>query len=73
MITLQLATPHWDSILRPDCAVCGTRMRLFGIEAERPGYELHSFECPNCNHIQVAIGKAHEGAQVTDLNLRPIQ
>ena len=28
-------------------------MRLFGIEAaDSPGYELHSFECPRCNHIE---------------------
>jgi hypothetical protein len=32
-------------------------MRLFGIEAERPGYELHSFECPDCEQIKTAIGK----------------
>jgi predicted RNA-binding Zn-ribbon protein involved in translation (DUF1610 family) len=57
MIAYQPATPHWNSIQRPDCAECGTKMRLFGIEAERPGYELYSFECPNCDHIQVAIGK----------------
>jgi hypothetical protein len=33
-------------------------LRLFGIEPERPGYELLSFECPNCHHIQTEIGKA---------------
>jgi hypothetical protein len=58
MISHQLATLHWNSIQRPDCAECGTVTWLFGIEAECPGYELQSFECPNCNHIQVAIGKA---------------
>jgi hypothetical protein len=58
MITFQPRTPHSDSIDRPDCAKCGTKMRLFGIEPERPSYELHSFECPHCNHIQVAIGEA---------------
>jgi hypothetical protein len=58
MTTYQPATPHSDSIKRPDCSKCATTMRLFGIEAERPGYELHSFECPKCNHIQTAIGRA---------------
>ena len=57
MTKYQPATPHSDSIERPNCPKCGTKMRLFGIEAERPGYELHSFECPKCNHIQTAIGK----------------
>ena len=61
MTTYQPATPHSDSIKRPDCPKCGTKMRLFGIEAERPGYELHSFECPKCNHIQVAIGQSPLG------------
>ena len=54
----QPATPHSDLIKRPDCPKCRTTMRLFGIEAERPGYELRSFECPKCNHIEIAIGRA---------------
>jgi hypothetical protein len=58
MTTYQPATAHSDSIKRPECSKCGTKLRLFGIEPERPGYELHSFECPNCNRIETAIGKA---------------
>jgi len=42
-------------------------MRLFGIEAERPGYELRSFECPNCNHIETDVGKSARAAQVGDV------
>ena len=57
-ITYQPRTPHTDSIKRPDCSKCRTAMRLFGIEAEKPGYELHSFECPKCHHIETAIGRA---------------
>ena len=52
MTTYQPATPHSDAIVRPSCPKCGTGMRLFGIEADSPGYELHSFECPRCNHIE---------------------
>jgi hypothetical protein len=33
-------------------------MRLFGIEPERPGYELLSFESPKYQHIETEIGKA---------------
>ena len=33
-------------------------MVLVGIEAERPGYELHTFQCPKCEHFETAIGKA---------------
>jgi len=57
MTTYRPVTPHSDSIKRPDCARCGTRTRLFGIEPERSGYELLSFECPACNYIQTEIGK----------------
>jgi len=52
------ATPHSDSIERPRCSKCRTAMLLFGIEPERPGYELHSFECPKCKNIETRVGKA---------------
>ena len=58
MITYQPATPHSDLIQRPGCPKCGSVMRLFGIEADAPGLELHSFECPSCRHIETKIGKA---------------
>ena len=44
MSTYTPRTPHSDSITRPDCAACGTLTRLFGIEPEKPGFELLSFE-----------------------------
>ena len=52
------ATSHSDSIVRPSCSECGTATFLVGIEAERPGYELHTFQCPECEHYETAIGKA---------------
>jgi hypothetical protein len=52
------ATPHFDSIVRPDCAECGAATLLVGIEAERPGYDLHTFQCPDCGNFEVAVGKA---------------
>jgi hypothetical protein len=57
MILYQPATLHSDSIKRPNCSDCGTATHLFGIEAERPGYELLTFVCPRCNHIETAVGK----------------
>jgi hypothetical protein len=30
-------------------------MRLFGIEAEKPGHELLSFACPACQHIEIRV------------------
>ena len=56
-ILYQPATAHSDSIKRPNCSDCGTATRLFGIEAERPGYELLTFVCPSCKHIETAVGK----------------
>jgi hypothetical protein len=57
MTTYQPRTAHSDSIARPDCPKCQTKMRLFGIEPERPGYELHSFECPSYKHVEAIVGK----------------
>jgi hypothetical protein len=33
-------------------------MLLFGIEAESPGRELFSFECPQCQNIETRTGKS---------------
>jgi hypothetical protein len=52
------ATPHPDSIARPTCSQCGTATLLVGIEPERPGYDLHTFQCPDCEHFEIAVGKA---------------
>ena len=35
------------------CPKCQTEMRVFGIEAEKPGRELYTFECPRCRHLEV--------------------
>ncbi len=56
MTTYQPATPHSDAIERPTCSTCGTLTRLFGIETEKPGFELHSFECPACHRVEVRTG-----------------
>ncbi len=47
-----------DSIVRPGCSECGTATFLVGIERERLGYEPHTFQCPQCEHYETAIGKA---------------
>jgi hypothetical protein len=54
----QPGTPHSDSITRPNCSACGTLTNLFGIEAERPGYELRTFVCPRCDNIETSVGTA---------------
>ena len=52
------ATPHSDSIERPRCSECGAATLLVGIEPERPGYNLHTFQCPECENFETAVGKA---------------
>jgi hypothetical protein len=57
MILYQSSNPYSDSVMHPNCSECGALTQLFGIELERPGYELLSFVCSNCEHIETAIGK----------------
>jgi len=52
------ATPHSDAIMRPSCSECGAATVLVGIEPDRPGYELHTFQCPRCENFELAVGKA---------------
>lgn len=52
------ATPYSDSLERPKCSECGTATELVGIESDQPGYELHTFQCPDCEHFETAVGKA---------------
>ena len=52
------ATPYSDSIARPGCSECGTATFLVGIESERSGYALITFECPKCEHFETALWKA---------------
>jgi hypothetical protein len=56
MTTYQPATLHSQAIMRPFCTKCGTTTRLSGIEAEKPGHELRTFECPKCHHIETRVG-----------------
>jgi ribosomal protein S27E len=55
------ATPHSDSIVRPSCSDCGTATFLVGIEPQRPGYELLTFQCPKCEHFKTVVGIAATG------------
>ena len=56
MVFYQPVAAHLNSITRPNCSDCGRATRLFGIEPERPGYELRTFVCSKCEHIETAVG-----------------
>jgi hypothetical protein len=52
--------PYSGGILRPSCTECGTATILVGIEPapDFPGHELHTFQCPDCQHFETAVAKA---------------
>jgi hypothetical protein len=51
------ATPYLDAIARPNCSECGAETLLVGIEPERPGCDLYTFQCPNCEAFDTEVGK----------------
>ena len=42
-------------IVRPECPTCTAQMYLGRIEPEKPGYDLRTFECPMCQHVERAV------------------
>jgi hypothetical protein len=59
IILYPTAVQHSESIQRPNCSKCRSATQLFGIEAaDRPGYDLLTFVCPVCEHIETAVRKA---------------
>lgn len=57
MTIYQPATPYSDSITRPPCTKCGTKMLLSRIEPDEPNHDKRTFECPSCNHEHSVIVK----------------
>jgi RNase P subunit RPR2 len=43
------------NIHRPACPKCHANMMLARIMPERMGFELHTFECPKCDHVHEVI------------------
>jgi hypothetical protein len=41
---------------RPACPKCKASMMLVSIEPERPGVDLHTFECAVCGQVLTALG-----------------
>jgi transposase-like protein len=42
-------------IQRPACPRCHTRMMLFRIMPARVGFDFHTFECPQCEHVHEVL------------------
>jgi hypothetical protein len=41
--------------LRPECPTCTAQMYLARIETEKPGFDLRTFECPRCQHVETVV------------------
>ena len=51
-----VVAPHSNAIEQQKCSQCGAETVLFGVEPEdQPGYELLTFVCPSCQHIDTAV------------------
>jgi hypothetical protein len=46
------ADPARGVLERPRCKYCQARMNMVGIAPGLAGYELCTFECFNCHHVQ---------------------
>jgi len=40
---------------RPECPECSALMYLALIEPEKPGFDLRTFECPRCQHVETVV------------------
>ena len=52
MTKFKPATPYSDSVQRPDCPRCRTRMMLASMSTVpgKAALAQHTFECPNCGN-----------------------
>jgi predicted RNA-binding Zn-ribbon protein involved in translation (DUF1610 family) len=55
MTIYQPATPVSNALVRPPCTKCGTPTLLIGIESDKPGFDLNTFECPKCGHFETTV------------------
>ena len=40
---------------RPQCTKCTALMYLARIALDKPGFDLRTFECPRCQHVETAV------------------
>ena len=55
IVVFALSTSHSASIVRPCCSECGTATFLVGIEAERPGYDLHTSSALSASNLKPLV------------------
>ncbi len=45
---------------RPACPKCKASMMLVSIEPERPGVDLHKYQCAVCNHVLTTLAACED-------------
>jgi transposase-like protein len=48
------------TLQRPACPRCKSSMMLVSIELERPGVDLHTFQCAVCNHVLTTLAACED-------------
>lgn len=48
------------ALQRPACPRCKSSMMLVSIELERPGVDLHTFQCAVCNHVLTTLAACED-------------
>ena len=57
MTIFEPATTYSNSIVRPSCSKCGTRMLLARIEPDKPDHDKRTFVCSICDHSESFVVK----------------
>jgi hypothetical protein len=47
---------------RPQCQMCAAQMYLERITLAEPGFDLRTFKCPRCQHVETAVVKFEQAA-----------
>jgi hypothetical protein len=69
-----MAQSQWPSpdippiaLQRPVCPKCKASMMLVSIEPERPGVDLHTFQCAVCNYVRATLAAYEDPMHSKDL------
>jgi hypothetical protein len=53
----------------PECKTQKTQMYLARITPDEPGFDLRTFECPRCRHVETVVVEYKKTASVSPLSL----
>jgi predicted RNA-binding Zn-ribbon protein involved in translation (DUF1610 family) len=55
MLSSNLTHASSRAVARPPCPKCGTTMVLARVDPHTTGYDIRTFECPDCDHSEGAV------------------